>query len=313
MLLKVSDLTVSFSTYLGKVQAVRGVSFSLESGKTIGIVGESGSGKSVTAQAIMQLIPSPPGFIEKGEIWFEGEDLLKKSKRGMRKIRGKKMGMVFQDPMTSLNPTMRIGKQILEALPDKRAVLELLEMVEISNPEKRMQQYPHELSGGMRQRVMIAIALACNPRLLIADEPTTALDVTIQAQILDLMRTIQKKRGTSIILITHDLGIVASICDYVLVMYGGKIVESATVEQIFSSPLHPYTRGLLSSMPRLDMDRQKILRPIEGTPPNLLNPPRGCAFCARCDRAMHICKLEIPKLTEVRVGQKSACWISAHE
>ena len=306
-MLEVEDLTVSFNSYLGQVQAVRGVSFKVERGETVAIVGESGCGKSVTAQAIMQLTPSLTSQVT-GSVIFEDENLLKKSKRAMRKIRGQKMGMIFQDPMTSLNPTMRIGKQIREAGVSRDEALELLELVEISSPEKRLLQYPHELSGGMRQRVMIAIALACNPKLLIADEPTTALDVTIQAQILELIKNIQKERGMSLILITHDLGIVAGSCDRVLVMYGGKIVESGSVDQIFQSPAHPYTKGLLRSVPRLDMDSSKVLEPIEGTPPSLLQPPQGCAFCARCDQAMRICQGQQPKLVEVGAGHRSACW-----
>ncbi len=307
-LLSVDHLSVSFRTYLGKVQAVRDISFSVDHGETVAIVGESGCGKSVTAQAIMQLIPSPPGKIEQGSILFEGDDLLAKSRREMERIRGKEMGMIFQDPMTSLNPTMRVGKQIMEGLIKHRSLskqeariqaIEMLQLVGISDPEKRIDQFPHEFSGGMRQRVIIAIALACRPKLLIADEPTTALDVTIQAQILDLMKGIQQKTGTSIILITHDLGIVAGMCDRVLVMYGGEIVEMGTVDAIFKNPSHPYTQGLLRSVPHLNMDRDKELLPIFGTPPNLLNPPKGCAFCARCDYAMRICTLNNPKLARI--------------
>ena len=310
-MLEVKELHVSFRSYLGLVEAVRGVSFSVAPGETVAIVGESGSGKSVTAQAIMQLTPPLTSQIE-GAVYFEDEDLLKKSKRAMRKIRGQKMGMIFQDPMTSLNPTMRIGKQIREAGVSPEEALELLELVEISNPEKRLQQYPHELSGGMRQRVMIAIALACNPKLLIADEPTTALDVTIQAQILKLIQRIQKERNMGMILITHDLGVVAGNCDRVLVLYGGRIVESGTVEQIFDAPAHPYTQGLLRSVPRLDMDPRKILEPIEGTPPSLLKPPQGCAFCARCTKAMRICQGQQPAPVKVGNGHYFACW-EGHE
>lgn len=316
-LLTVENLTVSFQTYLGKVQAVRNVSFSVNYGETVAIVGESGCGKSVTAQTIMRLIPSPPGIIEQGSIRLEGSELLAKSNKEMERIRGREMGMIFQDPMTSLNPSMRVGKQIAEGLIKHRKLstmaarlhtLELLNLVGISNPEKRIDQYPHEFSGGMRQRVVIAIALACSPKLLIADEPTTALDVTIQAQILDLMKEIQKKMQMSIILITHDLGIVAGMCDRVIVMYGGQIVERGTVEQIYNTPCHPYTRGLLRSIPRLDMDKQKELVPIYGTPPNLLNPPKGCAFCARCDQAMRICQSTSPPKFEVDEKHEVACW-----
>ncbi|NGX54412.1 MAG: Oligopeptide transport ATP-binding protein OppD [Chlamydiae bacterium] len=321
-LLQVRNLQVSFKTYLGRVKAVRDVSFEVDRGETVAIVGESGCGKTVTAQAIMRLIPSPPGFIHGGEILFEDNDLLKKSRSEMKRIRGKEMGMIFQDPMTSLNPTMRIGKQIAEGLRKHRRLskfeakeraIEMLDLVRIADPAKRYEQYPHEFSGGMRQRAMIAIALACDPKLLIADEPTTALDVTIQAQILELMKSIQAKTQTSIILITHDLGIVASTCDRVIVMYGGKIVETGTVDQIFSSPIHPYTQGLLRSVPRLDMDRSKRLVPIYGTPPNLLNPPEGCAFCARCDRAMVICKSNHPPLLPSQDKHKIACWLNHKE
>jgi len=317
-LLKVQNLSVSFRTYLGKVQAVRDVSFEVYEGETVAIVGESGCGKSVTAQSIMRLIPTPPGIVEGGQVLLEGEDLLKKSKKEMEKVRGKEISMIFQDPMTSLNPTMRVGKQIMEGLIKhhklkprvaKQQVVELLKLVGIPDPEKRINQYPHAFSGGMRQRVVIAIALACRPKLLIADEPTTALDVTIQAQILDLMKTIQSTLGTSIILITHDLGIVASTCDRVIVMYGGKVVESGTVKQIFKTPRHPYTHGLLRSVPSLHMKSENKLIPIDGTPPNLLNPPQGCAFCARCDYAMRICALKNPPLETIEQKHQVGCWL----
>lgn len=317
-LLKVQNLSVSFRTYLGKVQAVRDVSFEVYEGETVAIVGESGCGKSVTAQSIMRLIPTPPGIVEGGQVLLKGEDLLKKSKKEMEKVRGKEISMIFQDPMTSLNPTMRVGKQIMEGLIKhhklnprvaKQQVVELLKLVGISDPEKRINQYPHAFSGGMRQRVVIAIALACRPKLLIADEPTTALDVTIQAQILDLMKTIQSRLGTSIILITHDLGVVASTCDRVIVMYGGKVVESGTVKQIFKTPRHPYTHGLLRSVPSLHMKSENKLIPIDGTPPNLLNPPQGCAFCARCDYAMRICALKNPPLETIEQKHQVGCWL----
>ncbi len=321
-LLSVRNLKVSFKTYLGRVQAVRDISFDVYPGETVAIVGESGCGKSVTAQAIMGLISSPPGHISAEKILFDGGDLLKKSHREMRRIRGREMGMIFQDPMTSLNPTMRIGKQIMEGLRKhhslsrqnayKRAI-EMLRLVRISNPERRIEQFPHEFSGGMRQRSMIAISLACDPKLLFADEPTTALDVTIQAQILELMKSIQEKTQTSIILITHDLGIVAGTCDRVIVMYGGQIVETGTVHQIFNHPFHPYTQGLLRSIPRLDMDKNKDLVPIYGTPPNLLNPPEGCPFCARCDRAMRICKMQAPPLISITEDSTAACWLKEYE
>lgn len=318
-LLEVRNLSVSFKTYLGKVQAVRDISFSVEKGETVAVVGESGCGKSVTAQAIMGLIPMPPGIMEKGEIFFEGKDLLRKSNKEMEAIRGKEIGMIFQDPMTSLNPTMRVGRQIMEGLVKHQGLskkeahleaIELLNLVGISDPDKRVTQYPHEFSGGMRQRVVIAIALACNPKLLIADEPTTALDVTIQAQILELMQTIQKSRGTSIILITHDLGIVAGMCDRMLVMYGGEIMESGPVNKVYANPIHPYTQGLLGSVPRLDMDKGKDLIPIYGTPPNLLNPPIGCPFCARCKYAMRICKDNDPLLKKLDDQHEAACWLT---
>ncbi len=317
-LLAIENLLVSFRTYLGKVKAVRDVSFSVGYGETVAIVGESGCGKSVTAQAIMGLIPSPPGKIDGGKISFEGCDLLAKSRGEMEGIRGKEIGMIFQDPMTSLNPTMRVGKQIMEGLIKHRGLsktqaraqaIEMLSLVGISDPEKRVDQYPHEFSGGMRQRAIIAIALACRPKLLIADEPTTALDVTIQAQILELMKSIQKKTDTSIILITHDLGIVAGMCDRVLVMYGGEIVETGTVDQIYNNPCHPYTQGLLRSVPRLDMDKEKELVPIYGTPPNLLTPPPGCSFCSRCDFAMRICQAMPPPKEQIDEKHEVACWL----
>lgn len=318
-LLEVKDLSVVFRTYLGKVHAVRSVSFSVEKEETIAIVGESGCGKSVTAQAVMGLLDKRAASIEGGEIFFNGVELLGKSKKQMQEIRGKEIGMIFQDPMTSLNPTMRVGHQIMEGLikhqkhspREARAqALEMLKLVGISDPEKRMEQYPHEFSGGMRQRVMIAIALACNPKLLIADEPTTALDVTIQAQILDLMKQIQLKMSTSIILITHDLGIVAGMCDRVLVMYGGQIVESGTVEQIYKTPKHPYTQGLLRCIARLDMEKSKSLIPIYGTPPSLFSPPAGCSFCPRCDYAMRICKVQSPALEDVGTQHMARCWLT---
>lgn len=316
-LLEVKNLSVSFCTHRGKVQAVRNVSFNLKKGETVALVGESGCGKSVTAQAIMGLITSPTGVIENGEIFFSGEELLQKSKKQMGKIRGKEIGMIFQDPMTSLNPTMCVGGQIMEGLikhqnlSKRRAqerAIDILKLVEIADPERRISQYPHEFSGGMRQRVVIAIALACNPKLLIADEPTTALDVTIQAQILELMRAIQSKMETSIILITHDLGIVAGMCDRVIVMYGGEIVESGTVDQIFFDPRHPYTQGLLRSVPRLDMEG-KELTPIYGTPPNLLHVPQGCTFCPRCTHAMRICQLHSPQIEHLEHEHYVACWL----
>lgn len=296
-LLEVKDLAISFKTYGGEVQAIRGVNFHLDKGETLAIVGESGSGsgKSVTSQAIMKLIPMPPGYFKRGEILFEGKDLVPLSEKEMQNVRGKEIGMIFQDPMTSLNPTMKVGKQITEVLfkhekisneAAKKRAVELLELVGIPMPEKRVNQFPHEFSGGMRQRVVIAMALAANPKLLIADEPTTALDVTIQAQILELMKDLQKKIDTSIIFITHDLGVVANVADRVAVMYAGQIVETGTVDEIFYDPRHPYTWGLLASMPTLESSGEEELTAIPGTPPDLTNPPKGDAFALRsplCD------------------------------
>ena len=317
-LLKVKDLNVSFHTYAGEVQAVRGVNFEVEQGEAVAIVGESGCGKSVTAKAIMKLLSTPPASYKKGSIIFNGKELIKMKEKEMQKIRGNEISMIFQDPMTSLNPTSKIGYQIVEAVmkhnrisrkeANKRAV-EMLELVGIPQPSKRVNQYPHEFSGGMRQRAMIAMALACQPRLLIADEPTTALDVTIQAQILELMKELQQKTETSIILITHDLGVVAEMCDRVIVMYAGKVVETGTTREIFEKPQHPYTRGLLKSVPRLDMEKNKPLSPIIGTPPDLLDPPIGCSFFPRCEDAMRICREHSPELEEVEDSQITACWL----
>ncbi|WP_279326552.1 ABC transporter ATP-binding protein [Bacillus kexueae] len=317
-LLEVKDLEVSFRTYAGEVQAVRGVSFDLYKGETLAIVGESGSGKSVTSQSIMRLIPMPPGEFKNGQILLEGEDLIQKSDKEMEKIRGKDIGMIFQDPMTSLNPTMRIGMQIMEGLikhqnmskaAAKERAIELLRLVGIPMPEKRVNQYPHEFSGGMRQRAMIAIALACNPKLLIADEPTTALDVTIQAQILELMKDLQKKMDTSIIFITHDLGVVANVADRVAVMYAGKIVEIGTVDEIFYNPKHPYTWGLLASMPSLDNDDKSELAAIPGSPPDLTNPPKGDAFAPRNPYAMKIDYEQEPPMFKVSDTHYAATWL----
>lgn len=317
-LLEVKDLQVSFQTYGGEVQAVRGVSFHLNKGETLAIVGESGSGKSVTSQTIMRLIPTPPGKIKSGQILFNGEDLAKKTDKEMEAIRGKDIGMIFQDPMTSLNPTMKVGHQIMEVLVkhlkmDKAAAkeraIELLRLVGIPMPEKRVNQYPHEFSGGMRQRAMIAVALASNPKLLIADEPTTALDVTIQAQILELMKDLQKKMGTSIIFITHDLGVVANVADRVAVMYAGKIVEMGTVDEIFYDPRHPYTWGLLASMPSLDSDDKAELAAIPGTPPDLTNPPKGDAFAPRNPYAMKIDFELEPPMFKISDTHYAATWL----
>jgi oligopeptide transport system ATP-binding protein len=318
-ILEVNNLQVSFKMYAGEVQAVRGVSFHLNKGEVLAIVGESGCGKSVTAQTIMRLVPAPPSFIKAGSILFEGKhEITKLSENQMEKIRGAEMGMIFQDPMTSLNPTMMIGAQITEGIlkhqnmKQKEALhraIELLTLVGMSNPEQRIYQYPHELSGGMRQRVMIAIALACNPKLLIADEPTTALDVTIQAQIIDLLRQIQQKTETSIILITHDLGVVAEMAQRVIVMYAGKVVEQGELNEIFYDPKHPYTWGLLRSVPRLDSNTHDELVPIPGTPPDLFAPPKGCAFAARCPYAMEICKEQDPAHIKISDSHSAACWL----
>ena len=317
-LLEVKDLCTSFFTYAGEVKAVNGVSFHLDQGEAIGIVGESGCGKSVTVQSIMRLIPNPPGKIIGGSVEFIGVDLLKKSEKQMESIRGKDISMIFQDPMTSLNPVLTVGLQLTEVLKrhegltgkaaTSRAV-ELLELVGISNPESRLKQYPHQFSGGMRQRVMIAIALACNPKLLIADEPTTALDVTIQAQILELMKDLKSKINTAIIMITHDLGVVAGLCSRVIVMYGGKIIESGNTNDIYYQPKHPYTWGLLKSVPRLDAKKNTKLIPIPGTPIDLLEPPKGCGFAPRCTHCMQICTEQAPEYTQLDQGHQVACWL----
>jgi dipeptide transport system ATP-binding protein len=317
-LLEINDLAVSFSTQGGEVQAVRGVSFAVAPGETVAIVGESGCGKSVTAQSIMRLIPEPPGRIKHGSIHLNGKDLATLSDKQMRSVRGKQIGMIFQDPMTSLNPTLTVGDQLTEGIlthekiskseAEKKAV-ELLDLVGIANPQERLKLYPHQFSGGMRQRIMIAMALMCKPSLLIADEPTTALDVTIQAQIIDLFKEIQKKTGVAIIIITHDLGVVAQIADRINVMYAGEIVESGTVKEIFYKPQHPYTRGLLTSVPRLDGDRSQPLIPIAGTPPDLFSPPEGCAFTSRCKYAMEVCRAYDPAVTHLSDRHFTKCWL----
>lgn len=317
-ILRISDLHVSFHVRGGEVQAVRGFDLEMNRGESVAIVGESGSGKSVTAQSILRLIPTPPGIVKKGSIEFMGQELLSKSEKEMEAIRGKEIGMIFQDPMTSLNPTLTVGRQISEVLikhqklsgaQATRRAAELLTLVGIPNAEARVHEYPHQFSGGMRQRVMIAIALACDPALLIADEPTTALDVTIQAQIMQLMKDLQKKTGTSIILITHDLGIVADMCDRVIVMYAGKVVETGTKHEIFRNPQHPYTKGLLRSLPRLDQKKDEPLIPIIGTPPDMSQPPQGCAFCARCDDAMRICVDKDAPTYSISHTQTAKCWL----
>ncbi|WP_061859565.1 ABC transporter ATP-binding protein [Priestia megaterium] len=317
-LLEVKNLAVSFKTYGGEVQAVRGVNFHLNKGETLAIVGESGSGKSVTSQTIMRLIPMPPGRIKSGEMLFDGIDLAKKTDKEMEAIRGKDIGMIFQDPMTSLNPTMKVGAQIGEVVikhskvskaEAKKRAVELLTLVGIPFPEQRVNQYPHEFSGGMRQRVVIAMALASNPKLLIADEPTTALDVTIQAQILELMKDIQKKTDTSIIFITHDLGVVANVADRVAVMYAGQIVEMGTVDEVFYDPKHPYTWGLLASMPSLDNEAEEELAAIPGTPPDLTNPPKGDAFAARNPYAMKIDFEQEPPMFKISDTHYAKTWL----
>ena len=316
-ILSVVDLNTSFRTDRGEVMAVNGVSFNLDRGKILGIVGESGSGKSVTAYSIMQILEKN-GSIKKGQVLYKGEDITKFTEKQMREFRGKCCSIIFQDPMTSLNPVFTIGNQLKEAIelhtPRKgkeameRAV-EMLTLVGVNEPEKRVKQYPYELSGGMRQRVMIAMALACEPDILIADEPTTALDVTIQAQILELMQSLQKKLGMAIIMVTHDLGVIADMCDEIIVMYGGRVCERGTAEDIFYRPSHEYTKGLLKSIPSVDRMGEKLV-PIPGTPINLLNMPKGCAFCPRCENAMKICIEEIPPEMQMPDGHFASCWMN---
>lgn len=316
-ILEVKDLNISFHTFAGEVKAIRGISFDLYKGETLAIVGESGSGKSVTTKTIMRLLPEHNSEIKSGEILFDGKDLTKLSDKHMQKIRGHDISMIFQDPMTSLNPTMKIGNQIMEPLikhqkmsksSAKERAIELLNLVGIPKPEIRVDQYPHQFSGGMRQRVVIAIALACNPQILIADEPTTALDVTIQAQILELMKDLQKKIDTSIIFITHDLGVVANVADRVAVMYGGKIVEFGTADEIFYNPQHPYTWGLISSMPDLETNDEELYS-IPGTPPDLLDPPKGDAFAPRNPYAMKIDLEQQPPFFKVSDTHYAATWL----
>jgi len=316
-LLEVKDLRTYFYTFEGVVKAVDGVSYELEPGETLGLVGESGCGKSVSALSVMRLIPDPPGKIINGEILFEDEDILKIDMDDMRKIRGGKISMVFQEPMTSLNPVLTVEKQLTETLElhmgmNKREARseaeDLLARVGIPDPDKRIKQYPHQFSGGMRQRVMIAMALSCNPKLIIADEPTTALDVTIQAQILELMKSLTSEFGVALIVITHNLGVVARYADRVNIMYAGKIIERGTAREIYANPRHPYTVGLLRSVPRLDLPRRMKLEPIEGQPPDLVNLPPGCAFRERCRWAIDKCATESPPLMPAGDGHLSACW-----
>ena len=320
VILKVNGLKTYFYQASGISKAVDGVSFSLRQGTTMGIVGESGSGKSVTAYSIMQILEKN-GSIKQGEVLFKGEDITKLSEKQMRAFRGKCCSIIFQDPMTSLNPVFTIGNQLKEAIElhterkgkeaEARAV-EMLTLVGVNEPEKRIKQYPYELSGGMRQRVMIAMALACEPDILIADEPTTALDVTIQAQILELMQSLQKKLGMAIIMVTHDLGVIADMCDEIIVMYGGRVCERGTAEDIFYRPAHEYTKGLLRSIPNVDRIGEKLV-PVPGTPINLLNMPKGCAFCPRCENAMKICLEEQAPEVQMPDGHFASCWLSVKE
>ena len=319
-MLQVKNLCTSFNVDAGEVRAVNGISFNLDKGKVLGIVGESGSGKSVTAYSIMRILVEP-GKIVGGEILFNGEDIVKYSKKQMREFRGKRVSIIFQDPMTSLNPTFTIGNQLREAIllhtdrnraeANARA-LEMLQLVGVNEPEKRLKQYPHELSGGMRQRVMIAMALACEPDILIADEPTTALDVTIQAQILELMKDLQKKMGMAIIMITHDLGVIADMCDEVIVMYAGGICEQGTADEIFYNPRHEYTKGLLRSIPTLNGGHDKLI-PIAGSPVDLTNLPAGCAFASRCDHCMKICLTDQPEEVRVNDSHIASCWMNVKQ
>ena len=316
-LLEVKDLKTHFFTMDGVVKAVDGVSYDLEEGETLGLVGESGCGKSVSALSVMRLIPNPPGEIISGEILLDGEDILKVDMEDMRNIRGAKISMVFQEPMTSLNPVLTVERQLTETLQlhmgmskeeSQREGVNLLSRVGIPDPESRIKQYPHQFSGGMRQRVMIAMALSCNPRLIIADEPTTALDVTIQAQILDLMKSLTTEFGVALIVFSPNLGVVARYAERVSIMYAGKVIERGNAREIYANPRHPYTVGLLRSVPRLDLPRRAKLDPIEGQPPDLIHLPGGCSFAPRCKWAVDKCKTDIPELTEAGEGHLSACW-----
>ena len=316
-LLQVKDLHTSFFTDSGEVKAVNGVSFNLEKGKVLGIVGESGSGKSVTAYSILRILVDP-GKVVGGEVLYKGENVLEYNKTQIRSFRGGKVSIIFQDPMTSLNPVYTIGNQLVEAIllhtnrtraQAKDRAVEMLTLVGVNEPEKRFSQYPYELSGGMRQRVMIAMALACEPDILIADEPTTALDVTIQAQILELMQDLQKKLGMAIIIITHDLGVIASMCDEIIVMYAGRVCERGTADEIFYNPKHEYTKGLLRSIPSAVGSKERLI-PISGSPVDLLNLPKGCAFAARCDKAMKICLADLPEEIPINDEHKASCWMN---
>ncbi len=316
-LLQVKDLHTVFPIESGEVRAVNGINFSLEKGKVMGIVGESGSGKSVTAYSILRILDHP-GKISQGEILFEDTDITRLPKNQMREIRGAKISIIFQDPMTSLNPVYSVGNQLTEAIllhtnrnrkQARARALEMLELVGVNEPAKRLKQYPYQLSGGMRQRVMIAMALACEPDILIADEPTTALDVTIQAQILELMRELRDKLGMAIIMITHDLGVIAEMCDEIIVMYAGRVCERGTAEEIFYNPKHEYTKGLLRSIPKMTTTRERLI-PIGGSPVDLLNLPKGCAFASRCDQAMKVCLEEQPEEIEINNNHRAACWMN---
>ena len=316
-LLEVRDLKTHFFTPVGVVKAVDGVSYTLEEGETLGLVGESGCGKSVSALSIMRLVPDPPGKTVGGEVIFDGQDLLKLPDSGIRRVRGKQIAMVYQEPMTSLNPVLSIERQLTESLElhlsmskteARREAVRRLEQVGIPDPERRLKQFPHQFSGGMLQRVMIAMALSCNPKLIIADEPTTALDVTIQAQILDLMKNLSTEYGVSLLIITHNLGVVARYADRVNIMYAGKIIERGTAKDVYQHPSHPYTLGLLNSVPRLDLPRTEKLDPVQGQPPDLMHLPTGCAFRERCRFAIERCADEIPPLRPVSAGHLSACF-----
>lgn len=320
-LLEIKNLRVSFFTPAGEVKAVGGIDYSIDYGEVMGIVGESGSGKSVEAYTIMGLLQSP-GRVMSGEILFDGENVIDYSKEQYEAFRGNRVSMIFQNPMTCLNPVYTIGNQLTEAIcchervskrKARQRSIKMLELVGINNPEKRMSQYPHELSGGMRQRIMIAMGLICDPELLIADEPTTALDVTIQAQILELMKEIQKRTGMAIVFITHNLGVVAEMCDRVSVMYAGRIVEQGTVNDIFYKPAHPYTIGLLHSMPRIDAEEYERLIPIDGTPVDMLNPPEGCGFAPRCEHCMKLCLHKEPPVSDMGDGHTAKCWLRVLE
>lgn len=320
-ILEVKDLHVSFHTYAGVSHAVRGVDFYLNKGETLAIVGESGCGKTVTSKAIMGLLPAPQTEIKRdgdSAILFHGENMLDYDENKMTQIRGSKISMIFQDPMTSLNPTMRIGEQIMESIlihqniskeEAEKQALEMLELVKIPNAKQRMKQYPFEFSGGMRQRAMIAVALACKPEVLIADEPTTALDVTIQAQIMDLIGDLQKELNMAVILVTHDLGVVASVADRIQVMYAGKIVERGIVDEIFYQSTHPYTRALLNSVPKIHTNNKETLYSLKGTPPDLINPPTGCSFAPRCEYGMQVCRQKYPDVTRFSGSQECSCWL----